>query len=89
MKAKRRPRRSFVLTPEEKRIVACVLAALLLGLVTRHYRAAHPRPPTPPTAQEERAAKAAQRVAATKARSARTAEKRARPTPIATEIDDD
>ncbi len=89
MKARLRQRQRFVLTPEEKKIVACVLAAVLLGLITKHYRAAHPRPPAPRTAQEERAAKAAERVAAAKARAARTAERAAPPTATAGEVDDD
>lgn len=89
MKPRRRQRQIFVLTPEEKRIVACVLAALILGLATQYYRAAHPRPPVPPTAQEERAARLAQRTAAAKARSLRTAERAARSTPSPTETDDD
>jgi len=64
-------RQIFVLTPEEKKAVACVLAAFALGLVTKQYRATHPRPPPPPTAREERAAKIAARSAAARARSAR------------------
>ena len=37
-------RHRFVLTPEEKRVVAFVLAALLLGLGTKCYRDTHPQP---------------------------------------------
>jgi len=36
-------RHRFVLTPEEKRVVAFVVAALLLGLVTKCYRDTHPQ----------------------------------------------
>jgi hypothetical protein len=38
-------RHKLVLTPEEKRVITFVIAALLLGLVTKYYRDAHPRPP--------------------------------------------
>jgi hypothetical protein len=34
-------RQIFVLTPEERRTVCFVLAAFVLGLITKHYRAAH------------------------------------------------
>jgi hypothetical protein len=34
-------REIFVLTPEEKRTVCFVLLAFVLGLATKHYRAAH------------------------------------------------
>jgi hypothetical protein len=34
-------RHKFVFTPEEKRVIAFVLVALLLGLGTKHYRDAH------------------------------------------------
>jgi hypothetical protein len=37
-------REIFVLTPEEKRIVCCVLIALVAGVMTKHYRETHPRP---------------------------------------------
>jgi len=40
-------RQIFVLTPDEKKAVCCVIGALLLGLATMQYRAAHPRPPVP------------------------------------------
>jgi hypothetical protein len=40
------PRRQiFVLTPEEKRTVAFILFAILLGLAAKHYRGAHPPAP--------------------------------------------
>ncbi len=35
----------LVLTPEEKRVVSFVVAALILGLGTKCYRDGHPRPP--------------------------------------------
>ncbi len=35
----------FVLTPEEKRVICFVIAALLLGVGTKCYRDTHPRPP--------------------------------------------
>ena len=35
---------SFVLTPEEKRVICFVIAALLLGVGTKCYRDTHPRP---------------------------------------------
>ena len=60
MKARKTARRQiFVLTAEEKKAIACVLGAFLLGLGTMHYRAHHPRPAPPLTAKEQRAAKAA------------------------------
>jgi hypothetical protein len=37
-------REIFVLTPEEKRTLCFVLAAFVLGLATKNYRAAHPSP---------------------------------------------
>lgn len=88
MKAKRQRRQIFVLTPEEKKVIACILAALALGLVTKHYRAEHPRPPPPLTAQEKRAAKLAQHSAAAQERAARTATA-ARAMPSPTRSDDD
>ena len=89
MKAKPRRRQIFVLTPEEKKIVACICAALALGLATKHYRAAHPRPAPPPTVQEQRAAKLALRTAAAQDRSMRTAKAAARPTSASIENKDD
>ena len=38
-------RQIFVLTPEEKRTVAFILCAFVLGLAAKHYRDAHPQPP--------------------------------------------
>jgi len=34
----------LVLTREEKRVIVFILAAFVLGLVAKHYRATHPRP---------------------------------------------
>ena len=34
-------RHKFVLTPEEKRVIGFVIAALLLGLGTKYYRDTH------------------------------------------------
>jgi hypothetical protein len=59
-KTRKSPRRQvFILTPDEKKTIACVLGAFLLGLGTMHYRAKHPRPPAPPTAAQEKEAKRA------------------------------
>jgi len=41
-------RQRFRLTPTEKRVVVFVLAAFMLGLITKCYRDAHPSPPPPP-----------------------------------------
>ena len=38
-------RHKFVLTPEEKRVVTFVIAALLLGLATKCYRDNHQKQP--------------------------------------------
>jgi hypothetical protein len=38
-------RQRFRLTPTEKRVAVFVLAALVLGLITKCYRDAHPRAP--------------------------------------------
>jgi len=47
MSARRQvPRRQiFVLTPEEKRVLAFVLVAFVLGLGAKHYRDTHPEAP--------------------------------------------
>ncbi len=75
MKKKRALRRQWlVLTLEEKKVTACVLAMFALGCATQYYRATHPRPAPPPTAQEIRAAKRAQNLLAAKARSQRVAQ---------------
>jgi hypothetical protein len=38
-------RHRLVLTPEEKRVISFVIAALLLGLGTKCYRDGHPQTP--------------------------------------------
>jgi hypothetical protein len=38
-------RHRLVLTPEEKKVIVFVLAALVLGLGAKHYREKHPQPP--------------------------------------------
>ncbi len=85
-KPKRGRRQIFILTQEEKKAVACVLGALLLGLATKHYREIHPRPPPPPTAREHYAAQRAAKATAAQSRSARgqaarAATARSKPTP--------
>jgi hypothetical protein len=62
MKQKPPRRQVFVLTPEEKKTIAFVLCAFVLGLTTKHYRDTHPRPARPLSAKEERAAKNAARL---------------------------
>jgi len=42
-------RQRFVLTREEKRVIAFVLLAFVLGLAVKHYRDTHPQPMTPPS----------------------------------------
>jgi len=37
-------RHKLVLTPEEKRVIIFVIAALFLGLATKCYRDTHPQP---------------------------------------------
>lgn len=37
-------RQRFVLTREEKRVIAFVIGALALGAATKHYRDTHPQP---------------------------------------------
>ena len=46
-------RQVFVLTPDEKKAVACVLGVLVLGLATMRYRAAHPRSVPAPVVEEQ------------------------------------
>lgn len=89
MKPKRRRRQVFVFTAEEKKVAACIVAALALGLATRHYRITHPTPPRALTVEEARAEKTAQHRAAAKERSARTAEALTRATPLPSESEDD
>jgi CBS-domain-containing membrane protein len=52
----------FVLTPEEKKTILFVLCALVLGVVTKHYRDAHPHSPPSLSAKEQRATKKAARL---------------------------
>lgn len=82
-------RQIFVLTLEEKKIVACVVGALLLGLATRHYRATHPHPPPVLTAKQERAAKSEARAAVASSRSANRAATRVKPAPSPELADDE
>ena len=42
---KSRRRQIFVLTPEETRTLCFVLAAFVLGVAAKHYRATHSTPP--------------------------------------------
>jgi len=44
----------FVLTPEEKRVIAFILTAFVLGLTVKHYRDTHPHPITPPSKEAYR-----------------------------------
>jgi hypothetical protein len=46
-------RNRLVLTPEEKRVISFVIAALLLGLGTKCYRDTHPQ--TPPAIDKKHA----------------------------------
>lgn len=69
-KAERARRQIFVFTAEEKRAAICVLAAFLLGLVTMHYRATHPRETVKLTPKQEYAATRAKRASNARARSA-------------------
>ena len=46
-------RQIFVLTSEEKKVVACIVGAFVLGLATMHYRAQHPRPATAAAKQQQ------------------------------------
>ena len=45
----------FFLTKEEQRTVAFVILMLVLGLFTKHYRAAHP-PANPPAVESHQRA---------------------------------
>ena len=42
-------RQRFVFTREEKRVIAFVLLAFVLGLAVKHYRDTHPQPVAPPS----------------------------------------
>jgi len=78
LNSRKSPRRQvFVLTPDEKKAVCCVVGAFLLGVGTLQYRAAHPRSmPMPESNEQQVAAKAASTPRPRKARSTT-----ARPTP--------
>ena len=89
-KRKRRSRQLFVLTLEEKKTVACVLGALLLGLATSHYRATHPRPPAPLTERQQWLAKTSARTEAARAQTVRRRQAMSLPSPTPQpEADDD
>lgn len=89
MKPPPRSRREiFVFTTEEKRASACLLAAVILGLLTQHYRAMHPRPASPPTAKETRAEKSEKRIAAGRDRGSRRPAAASLPTPAPNEDED-
>lgn len=45
-------RQVFVLTPDEKKAVFCVLGLLILGIGTMKYRASHPRMVATPAVEE-------------------------------------
>jgi len=57
MNRERKPpgRQIFVLTPKEKKTLAFVLCAVVLGWATKHYRDAHPRPLPAPLAKSQKA----------------------------------
>ncbi|MEP6810511.1 MAG: hypothetical protein ABI992_09730, partial [Chthoniobacterales bacterium] len=76
-----------VLTREEKKVIAFILAAMALGLATEHYRAVHPRPALAPAAQEQRATKRAQRSTAAKTHSRRASKATTSPTPETAETE--
>ena len=46
-------RQVFVLTPDEKKAVFCVLGVLVLGIGTMKYRATHPRAVAPPAVEQQ------------------------------------
>lgn len=47
-------RQRFVLTREEKCVIAFVLLAFALGLAVKHYRDIHPQPLAPPSKKNHR-----------------------------------
>jgi hypothetical protein len=90
MKGSEKVRRQiFVLTPEEKKAIACVVAAFVLGIGTKHYRATHPRPAPAPTVREQYLAKRTAKAEAARARSARGQAGAVSPTPTSGETDED
>jgi hypothetical protein len=91
-KAKKIERQTFVFTHEEKKVAACVIGALLLGLAAKHYRDTHPRPSATLTTKQQYAAQRASKAAAARARSARgqrEAATTARSTPTPESDDED
>ena len=85
-KPKRVRRQIFVLTLDEKKAVACIVGALILGVATMRYRAAHPRVPAPPNAREQATAKRIEKTTAARSRAARSktiASARTTPAPVA------
>ena len=50
-------RHKLVLTPEEKRVISFIIAAVLLGLGTKCYRDTHARPVAPTEKQHSRSPK--------------------------------
>ncbi|MFL6531362.1 MAG: hypothetical protein ACJ8HU_05915 [Chthoniobacterales bacterium] len=89
-KGRAKRREIFVFTPEEKKAGACVLAAIVLGLATMHYRAAHPPANVKLTPKEEFAARRNTRTANARARSARSkATAIARTTPVPDDADEE
>jgi hypothetical protein len=64
-------RQIFVFTPEEKKVVACVLGALVLGLAVKYYRDIHPVMTPKLTPKQQYAAQHAAKAESARARSAR------------------
>ena len=92
MKPRKPPRRQvFVLTAEEKRVVAVIVGAFLLGLGTMHYRANHP--PTPAALKEKevrgKKATAGKATAASASASPTVRPPRRTPTPAPSDADDE
>jgi len=52
-----RRRQLFVFTPAERKTIAFVLCALILGIATKNYREKHPRPAQQPIAKEHHSSK--------------------------------
>lgn len=70
-KQKRLRSQVFVLTPEEKKVIAFVIAAFLLGLAAQHYRAAHPPAPRAELNNEEHRVRKTAKMSASGGRSTR------------------
>jgi hypothetical protein len=88
-KGQRARRQIFVFTPQEKKAIACLVGALLLGLATQHYREAHPRKPPPPSARQQYQEQRAKKAAAAYARSARGSREATAPRPRSSPAADD